>query len=74
VKDANGNEVERERRTTVNHAGSNVAPRGATKSKDSASPAYLKRAGVQTHPNDLRSHECLCYDRVATATQWQPDR
>jgi DNA-binding transcriptional LysR family regulator len=36
-----------------------------------ASPAYLKRAGVPKHPNDLRSHQCLCYDHLATGAQWK---
>jgi DNA-binding transcriptional LysR family regulator len=36
-----------------------------------ASPAYLRRAGVPKHPNDLRSHECLNYDHLATGTQWK---
>jgi DNA-binding transcriptional LysR family regulator len=29
-----------------------------------ASPAYLKARGVPKHPTDLRSHDCVAYDRA----------
>lgn len=36
-----------------------------------ASPDYLARRGTPRHPNDLRDHDCLTYDHLATGTQWK---
>jgi DNA-binding transcriptional LysR family regulator len=36
-----------------------------------ASPNYLGRHGIPTHPNDLRRHTCLTYGFLATGNQWK---
>jgi DNA-binding transcriptional LysR family regulator len=36
-----------------------------------ASPAYLERQGIPTHPNDLRHHNCLTYGYLSTGNQWK---
>ena len=35
-----------------------------------ASPEYLKRRGVPTHPSDLTSHDCLLYSGESQASRW----
>jgi DNA-binding transcriptional LysR family regulator len=35
-----------------------------------ASPAYLKRHGTPTHPNDLRSHDCITFENTISAEEW----
>ena len=35
-----------------------------------ASPEYLKRRGVPTHPSDLTSHDCLVYSGESQASRW----
>ncbi|MDW3688403.1 LysR family transcriptional regulator [Cupriavidus sp. CV2] len=35
-----------------------------------ASPAYLKKHGVPTKPEDLLSHDCVTYEGYATRNQW----
>jgi DNA-binding transcriptional LysR family regulator len=34
------------------------------------SPAYLQARGVPDSPDDLKTHECLCYSNVAVANEW----
>jgi len=36
-----------------------------------ASPDYLDRHGIPTHPNDLRHHNCLTYGYLSTGNQWK---
>jgi len=36
-----------------------------------ASPDYLDRHGIPTHPNDLRYHNCLTYGYLSTGNQWK---
>jgi DNA-binding transcriptional LysR family regulator len=36
-----------------------------------ASPAYLNRAGVPSHPRDLDSHNCLVFQTAADDAVWQ---
>ena len=36
-----------------------------------ASPAYLKRYGTPSHPDELASHDCLKYGHFATDNRWQ---
>jgi DNA-binding transcriptional LysR family regulator len=36
-----------------------------------AAPAYLGERGTPLHPNDLKTHDCLSYDHLATGTQWK---
>lgn len=35
-----------------------------------ATPTYLKKYGVPTHPTELRHHSCLHYGHFATSNQW----
>lgn len=39
-----------------------------------ASPEYLRRAGVPTHPAELARHECLTYPQFEGATRWNFER
>jgi DNA-binding transcriptional LysR family regulator len=36
-----------------------------------ASPAYLKARGTPVQPNDLKTHDCLCYSNVALSHEWR---
>jgi DNA-binding transcriptional LysR family regulator len=36
-----------------------------------ASPVYLKARGVPASPDDLKTHDCLCYSNLAQAREWQ---
>jgi DNA-binding transcriptional LysR family regulator len=36
-----------------------------------AAPSYLERRGTPLHPSDLRAHDCLTYDLLATGNQWK---
>lgn len=36
-----------------------------------ASPAYLRKFGTPTNPNDLRKHTCLTYGYLSTGNQWK---
>ncbi len=36
-----------------------------------ASPAYLKARGVPATPDDLKTHDCLCYSNVALSHEWR---
>jgi DNA-binding transcriptional LysR family regulator len=36
-----------------------------------ASPAYLQRRGLPSHPNDLRDHALLTYGFLLTGNQWK---
>lgn len=36
-----------------------------------AAPAYLERRGTPASPDDLKSHECLCYSNVGLAQEWR---
>jgi DNA-binding transcriptional LysR family regulator len=38
-----------------------------------ASPEYLARRGMPTHPAELSAHEVLAYNLLATGDQWQFD-
>src|SRR5260370_20722166 len=35
-----------------------------------ASPAYLKARGIPASPDDLKTHDCLCYSNLAQAREW----
>jgi DNA-binding transcriptional LysR family regulator len=35
-----------------------------------ASPAYLKRHGVPTRPDDLREHQCVTFEGLMSTTAW----
>ncbi|WP_018913830.1 LysR family transcriptional regulator [Thiomonas sp. FB-6] len=39
-----------------------------------ASPEYLRRAGVPTHPAELAHHDCLTYPQFEGATRWDFER
>ena len=36
-----------------------------------ASPAYFKKHGTPSHPDDLRNHQCLTYGFLSTGNQWK---
>ena len=36
-----------------------------------ASPKYLEEKGEPSHPEDLRSHNCILYTGLATQNEWQ---
>jgi DNA-binding transcriptional LysR family regulator len=36
-----------------------------------AAPAYLEKRGTPASPDDLESHECLCYSNVGRAEEWR---
>lgn len=36
-----------------------------------AAPAYLDARGIPTHPNDLKTHDCLNYGHLNTHNHWQ---
>ncbi|MFK8183281.1 MAG: LysR family transcriptional regulator [Phormidesmis sp.] len=36
-----------------------------------ASPQYLERNGIPTHPNELMAHDCLKYGHFATENRWK---
>jgi DNA-binding transcriptional LysR family regulator len=36
-----------------------------------ASPDYLEKAGIPTHPSELRHHRCLHYGYLSTGNQWR---
>jgi DNA-binding transcriptional LysR family regulator len=35
-----------------------------------AAPAYLKKRGLPTHPDQLREHSCLHYGQIAAESRW----
>jgi DNA-binding transcriptional LysR family regulator len=36
-----------------------------------AAPSYLQRRGIPDSPEDLKSHECLCYSNVGMTQEWR---
>lgn len=36
-----------------------------------ASPAYLKARGVPASPDDLKAHDCLCYNSIPMSHDWR---
>jgi DNA-binding transcriptional LysR family regulator len=36
-----------------------------------AAPAYLQARGTPASPDDLKTHECLCYSNVGLAQEWR---
>ena len=36
-----------------------------------AAPAYLQKRGVPNSPEDLKSHECLCYSNLGMTQEWR---
>ena len=36
-----------------------------------ASPGYLEKRGVPSHPTELSQHSCLHYGQIVTGNQWQ---
>jgi DNA-binding transcriptional LysR family regulator len=43
---------------------------GTTRRVVLASADYIARRGLPTHPDDLRRHDCIVYDRLLTGATW----
>jgi DNA-binding transcriptional LysR family regulator len=46
---------------------------GVTRRVLVATPGYLQSAGVPLTPQDLRTHSCIVYSKLATGTNWNFD-